>query len=209
MSIRAILYDLDGVLVDACEWHYEALNRALLDVAGTKIERGEHETIYNGLPTKRKLQSLVDIGRIKASDVEKVSSLKQVYTTDTINQLAQPDPVKIELHEFVTQHVGIPIVCVTNSIRATAKLMLERTGQLRYMNFLVSNEDVRQPKPRAEGYIASMVRLSSLPHQTLIIEDSDTGIHAAMDSCANVVRVEDATQVTKESVARYLKEFSR
>lgn len=209
MSIRAVLYDLDGVLVDACEWHYEALNRALWDVAGVKIEREEHETIYNGLPTKRKLQSLVDIGRIQASDVDKISSLKQTYTTDTINQLARPDPVKIELHEFVTQYVGIPIVCVTNSIRSTAKLMLERTGQLRYMNFVVSNEDVRYPKPRAEGYITSMVRLSVLPHQALIIEDSDTGIHAAIESCANLVRVQNATQVTKESIARYLKEFSR
>lgn len=119
MSIRAILYDLDGVLVDACEWHYEALNRALREVSGTQIEREEHETTYNGLPTSRKLQCLATVGRIKVSDVGRISELKQLYTSQTINELARPDPIKIELHEFVTQDVGIPIACVTNSIRAT------------------------------------------------------------------------------------------
>ncbi len=209
MGIRAILYDLDGVLVDACEWHYEALNRALQRIVGIEIGREEHLTTFNGFPTKKKLQFLVDLGRIPADQVSAIEALKQSLTVRMINELARPDPIKVELHEFVTRDVGIPIGCVTNSIRSTAKQMLDRTGQLKYMSLLVSNEDVRFPKPKAEGYIQSMVRLSSPPSQTLIIEDSDTGIKAAMDSCANVVRVSGAAEVTRESVSRYLREFDR
>jgi beta-phosphoglucomutase len=52
--IKAILYDLDGVLVDTTEWHYDALNEALMEVAGFTIERNEHLNIFNGLPTKKK-----------------------------------------------------------------------------------------------------------------------------------------------------------
>src|SRR5258708_12894956 len=57
MKIKAILFDLDGVLVDATEWHYEALNRAL-GLFGYNIARFEHLTTYNGLPTRKKLEML-------------------------------------------------------------------------------------------------------------------------------------------------------
>jgi len=185
------------------------LNRALQEVAGTQIEREEHEQLFNGLPTLKKLELLTSFGRVNRADFDRIFELKQQYTIQTINDLARPDQVKIDLHEFVTQGVGIPIACVTNSIAATAKLMLERTGQLKYMSFLVTNEDVRLPKPAAEGYIQAMVRLSTQPTKTLIIEDSDKGVQAAMASCANLVRVDGIAQVTRENIARYLKEFDR
>jgi beta-phosphoglucomutase-like phosphatase (HAD superfamily) len=57
MKIKAIIFDLDGVLVDATEWHYEALNRAL-GLFGYTIARYEHLTTYNGLPTRKKLEML-------------------------------------------------------------------------------------------------------------------------------------------------------
>mgnify|MGYP000288861841 CR=1 FL=1 len=56
--IKAILYDLDGVLVDATEWHYESLNDALKDVAGFIIKRDEHISTFNGIPTIKKLEIL-------------------------------------------------------------------------------------------------------------------------------------------------------
>ena len=50
--IKAILYDLDGVLVDATEWHYESLNEALKEISGFEISRLEHIQTFNGLPTQ-------------------------------------------------------------------------------------------------------------------------------------------------------------
>ena len=55
--IKAILFDLDGVLIDATDWHYEALDRAL-SIFGYKISREDHFKIYNGLPTNEKLKLL-------------------------------------------------------------------------------------------------------------------------------------------------------
>ncbi len=56
-KITAVLFDLDGVLVDATEWHYEALNRAL-GLFGYSISRHDHLSTYNGLPTRKKLEML-------------------------------------------------------------------------------------------------------------------------------------------------------
>ena len=56
-KIKAVIFDLDGVLVEAKEWHYLALNKALKHF-GFKIDRIEHLTTYDGLPTKVKLNRL-------------------------------------------------------------------------------------------------------------------------------------------------------
>ena len=53
-KIKAIVFDMDGVLIDAKEWHYEALNRAL-GLFGYGISRYDHLSRYDGLPTRRKL----------------------------------------------------------------------------------------------------------------------------------------------------------
>jgi beta-phosphoglucomutase len=57
MKIKAIIFDMDGVLVEAKEWHYKALNRAL-ELFGYQISRYDHLTTYDGLPTSKKLEML-------------------------------------------------------------------------------------------------------------------------------------------------------
>ena len=46
--IECVLFDLDGVLVDACDWHYKSLNKALMDMGHSAINEEEHITKYNG-----------------------------------------------------------------------------------------------------------------------------------------------------------------
>ena len=54
--IRGVVFDMDGVLIEAKDWHYEALNRAL-GLFGFGISRYEHLTTYDGLPTRCTLSS--------------------------------------------------------------------------------------------------------------------------------------------------------
>ena len=56
-EIRAVVFDMDGVLIDAREWHYEALNEAL-ELFGFTIDRESHLTRFDGLPTRDKLKAL-------------------------------------------------------------------------------------------------------------------------------------------------------
>ena len=53
--IKAILFDMDGVLIDAKEWHYEAFNKAI-NLFGLQISRYDHLRTFDGLPTKEKLK---------------------------------------------------------------------------------------------------------------------------------------------------------
>ena len=195
--IKAILYDLDGVLVDATEWHYEALNDALKEVAGFIIKRNEHITTFNGIPTMKKLEILCEQGRLNKSMFEEIWEKKQEKTFGVIEKYGFTDSNKIRLHE---QTKNLRKVCVTNSIKKSALLMLEKTGQLQYMDFVISNEDVSIPKPSSEGYDMAIKKLNITPKECMIIEDSPKGIEAAIQSKSHVYEVSGYNEVTLENI---------
>lgn len=198
--MKAILYDLDGVLVDACQIHYQALNRALREsVFNIEISRSEHEANFNGLPTNQKLNKLFQARKIKPGGQGNphwnfINSRKQKYTLDAIAEL-ELDAQKVELHKEVKK-IGLSIGCVTNSIRVSAETMLRNTGQLEFIDVLISNQDVSQGKPSPEGYFKAMEILQMVPHDCLIVEDSILGLEAARATGAAVLSVRNATEVT-------------
>jgi len=204
--IKAILYDLDGVLVDATEWHYESLNDSLQEVAGFRISRMEHVTTFNGLPTIKKLEILENQGRIKRSMFDDIWSKKQEKTIDVIQKSSFNDEVKCRLHKNTKNYEK---VCVTNSIRKTGLLMLEKTGQLQYMKKVISNEDVSEPKPSPEGYLKAVSELKLKPKECMIVEDSEKGIEAAKKSGANVYVVSGYHEVTLENILNKINYFNK
>jgi len=199
---EAVLFDLDGVLVDACEWHYISLNKALFQVVGKKISRQDHITTYNGLPTKVKLKIL----GISELDAQKVWNLKQELTMKTIDENSCILDEKIELHLFLKTN-NIKVCCVTNSIRETAELMLKKTGQLEFMEFILANEDVENNKPHPDCYNLAVEMMDANPKNVIIVEDSQKGIQAAIASVAeNVWEVDNPSKVTLENYKRYIDE---
>jgi beta-phosphoglucomutase len=194
---KAVLFDLDGVLVDACDWHYEALNRALYEVAEYKISREDHESTYNGLPTKVKLNMLIEEGVLQEKDLESISDLKQKFTIEVINELCTRDQEKVDM-VLALKSSGWKVACVTNSIRKTTKLMLSKTGILHYMDVIITNEDIAKAKPDPEGYIKALKLLEADPDLSIIVEDSPKGLEAAYGTGCEVIEVENATQVTRE-----------
>jgi len=203
--IKALLYDLDGVLVDATEWHYESLNEALQKVSGFKLSRMEHLATFNGLPTMRKLEILEDQGRVKKDVFEEIWNIKQEKTIKVIKNSAFIDEVKVRLHEGTKKYRKI---CVTNSIRETAILMIEKTGQKDYFQEIISNEDISKPKPDPEGYIKAISSLKLKPQECMIIEDSEKGIEAAKKSGSWVYEVSGYYEVTLENILNKINYFN-
>jgi HAD superfamily hydrolase (TIGR01509 family) len=204
--IQCILYDLDGVLVDACEWHYLALNSALKQVCNYEIDYKEHIFDYNGIPTKTKLSILERKGIIKQEQFEQIFILKQQFTKEIIYKNSHIDNYKIKLHLWTKQQ-GIISACVTNAIRETAEIMLKQTGQFDFMEFILSNEDVKENKPSPECYIVAMEKLHLKPENVLIIEDSDKGYKAAVDSCANTYKVKTTYDVVLENIIQEVRKY--
>ena len=203
--IKAILYDLDGVLVDATEWHYESLNEALKEISGFEISRLDHIQTFNGLPTIKKLEILYEQNRVKKDEFNAIWDLKQSKTNEIIEKTASNDETKLRLHEGTKKFKKI---CVTNSIRQTAVLMLDKTGQLPFMDHIISNEDVSDPKPNPEGYVKAINFLQLQPNECLIVEDSPKGIEAAKKSNAHVYEVKGYHDVTLENILNTINQFN-
>lgn len=195
-----ILFDLDGVLVDACDWHYDALNRALTSIGKTPISREDHLNTYNGLPTNVKLKML----GLNDDETRMVWDRKQDLTMDAIRDNASVDPVKIELLSYLCRE-GVRIACVTNSIRKTAEAMLRYTGQYDYIDLLVCNEDVTRNKPYPDCYLYAMQKLNMDPSVCLCVEDSPKGIEAAKASKATVWKVKNSSEVTLKHYKEYVR----
>jgi HAD superfamily hydrolase (TIGR01509 family) len=195
MKIECVLFDLDGVLVDACEWHYNALNEAMNEIVGFQISREDHINKYNGLPTAVKLSML----GIETSTASRIEAVKQMKTLEMIAEYGKIMPEKQELHSYL-KNQGIKIACVTNSIHTTAMAMLRQTDQIKFMNLIVSNGDVQKNKPHPDCYNFAVKTLGVNPSACLCVEDSPKGIEAARASCVpNLWIVSNTSDVTLEN----------
>ncbi len=191
---KLIIFDLDGVLVDACEWHRLALNKALKKVCDYEISLEDHYSTYNGIPTKVKLNILSDKGIISKDKHTEVYDKKQSMTVDIIKENANIRPEKVEMIKRL-KDAGHIVACYTNSIRLTAELMLEKTGVLDLLDCLITNQDVEKSKPNPEGYLFLVDKYNFEKDNVIIIEDSPKGLAAANASGCQVIKVKDPSEV--------------
>jgi HAD superfamily hydrolase (TIGR01509 family) len=200
--IRAVLFDLDGVLVDATEWHYEALNRAL-GLFGFHIARYEHLTTYNGLPTRRKLEMLSVEKGLPRGLHSTISRIKQKYTREEILRQCVPFFEKeFMIHQLKRE--GYRMAVCSNSVRESVELMLHASGLLPLFDFLVSNEDVAKAKPDPEMYLAACAKLGVTPAESVIVEDAEQGAEAARRAGGHLCRVAGFHEVDYERVKRFI-----
>jgi len=200
----AIVFDMDGVLVDARDWHFESLNEAL-KIFGEEISRDEHERRFDGLPTKVKLRMLEDEGRLPAGLATQIESVKQERTLRAAARLCFP---KIE-HLIMLAELkrsGYKIGVATNSIRSSASAMLNFAGVLESLDVLVTNEDVERAKPDPAIYLKACESLGINPNQILVFEDNQYGIAAAKAAGCDVVRVESPSQLNLPFVESWLRD---
>jgi HAD superfamily hydrolase (TIGR01509 family) len=201
--IKLIVFDLDGVLVNARELHYEALNEALMSL-GKKyvINREEHLSLYDGLSTKKKLKLLTEKKGMPTEHHDLIWRLKQEKTLSLINTYRTDKRMKRLLSTLKKR--GYVIMCATNSIRDTAKLQLIRKGLMEHIDILYTNQDVNNPKPHPEIYLKCILKAGVSPRQTLVIEDSHHGRKAALESGSHLCPVVDTEDVTLEKIDSYL-----
>ena len=207
MHIRLIIFDLDGVLIEAKEIHYNTLNEAIADVTkdfSYGIGWDEHLSTYDGLKTNEKLERLTENKRLPRMYHERIWHKKQELT---LKELANV-PANLRLQKLMSslRERGYSIACCSNSIRRSVLTMLSKLGLIEFMDLIISNEDVKNSKPHPEMYWKAMSMMGVLPDETLIVEDSPPGLLAAARSRAHVLRVNNPTDLTIEKILHKLEE---
>lgn len=204
MAIKAVIFDMDGVLIDAKEWHYDALNRAL-SMFGMEISRYDHLVTFDGLPTKEKLKMLSLERGLPPGLHDFVNMIKQKNTMQLIHGCCKPT----FYHEYalaMLERDGYSLAVCSNSVRNSVDVMMQQAALQRYLKFSLSNEDVINAKPDPEIYLTAIEKLKLEPSECLVIEDNEKGIAAAKASGVHVLQVSGVEEVNyiniKDAISR-------
>ncbi|MEN8721593.1 MAG: HAD family phosphatase [Alphaproteobacteria bacterium] len=207
MPIKAILYDMDGVLIDARDWHYEALNDAL-GLFGYTISRESHLTTFDGLPTRKKLEILTHAQGLPEGLHEFLNSLKQSFTMRRVHLCCRPTYIHQRALSAFHQAGYKQAVC-SNSVRGSVTSMMELSGLDTYLDTIVSNEDVANAKPHPEMYQKAMEVLGVHPHESLILEDNEHGIQAAIASGGHLLKIGSPNDVSYGNIKQRIAEIDQ
>ena len=197
--IKLIIFDLDGVLVEAKNIHFEAFNKALGEYA---ITWDEHLSIYDGLKTNQKLEMLHERKGLPKEYFTTIWGDKQKYTLESLHKLNPSTQLQVCMDLLISQ--GYKIGVCSNSIRKTVLTVLSKFNIIDKFDLILSNEDVKNSKPHPEIYWKAMSSIGVLPDETLIIEDSPVGLQAAVRSHAEVLRVSNTLDLTLNKIENKL-----
>jgi HAD superfamily hydrolase (TIGR01549 family) len=207
VKIKAILFDMDGVLIEAKDWHYDALNKAL-GLFGMGISRYDHVATYDGLPTSKKLNMLSIERGLPKSLHQFISDMKQIYTIEIINNKCK----SVFYHQYALSRLlreGFKLVVCSNAVRSSVELMLNKAQIIEYFEFILSNQDINKPKPDPEIYLSAMNRLKLKPQECLVLEDNDNGVKAAVASGAHLLKIHSIYDVNYKNIHDRITEIER
>ncbi|MDB4342803.1 HAD-IA family hydrolase [bacterium] len=196
------MFDLDGVLVEAKNIHFDALNKALGDYA---ISWNEHLSTYDGLKTFQKLDMLTKEKGLPIEEHQRIWEDKQKYTLQMLGELKPSKSISAAISSLSKN--GYKIACCSNSIRKTVVTVLAKLDIIEYFDLIISNEDVLNSKPHPEMYWTAMSKMKCLPEETLIVEDSPYGLLAAARSKSYILRVKNPKEVTFANLTKKLVEI--
>jgi HAD superfamily hydrolase (TIGR01509 family) len=201
--IKAVIFDMDGVLIDAKDWHYDALNKAL-NHFGFNISRYDHLVTFDGLPTRRKLEMLTREQGLPAKLHGFLNELKQIYTMEIVHARCKP---RFQ-HEYALSHLkaaGYKLAVASNSVRNSVEVMMVKSGLTPYLEAIVSNEDVAKGKPDPEIYLKTLSMLGVSGDETLVVEDNEHGIAAGKAAGAHLMIVQDVNDVTFDNIHKHIR----
>jgi HAD superfamily hydrolase (TIGR01509 family) len=200
-AVRLIIFDLDGVLVESRDLHYEALNRALTEVAGPEfaISRDEHESVYDGLSTNQKLRLLTASKGLAEHLNHAIWTRKQELTEELVRTILRPTQHVLDA-VVALKAMGFPIAVASNCIRSSVRSILEAIGIAPHIDVYVSNEDVAQPKPDPDMYLSVCRAFCVDPSEALVIEDSPKGFEAAARAGCHLMRVHSPADLSIAAV---------
>ena len=170
----AVIFDMDGVLIDSVRFHQQAMNQVLAKY-NIRIENSElrnyigQSVVHQLNQISEKFQTSLDIDTI----VEELKPIKEelqkgIQSKEGVEQLIQL------LHEN-----SIPIAIGTSSTTADTKRKLTDAGIFHNFEILVTHDDVVKHKPDPAVYLAAAEKLRMQPSQCIVIEDAPSGIEAA------------------------------
>jgi HAD superfamily hydrolase (TIGR01509 family) len=184
-DLRAVVFDLDGLLVNTEELYHQ--------VGSELLRRRGHEFLPDlldkmmGRPQSVALRMMIEHHALDATVEQLAQETEEIFRA-LLDARLRPMPGAAELLAAL-EGASIPKAIATSSSRRFASDILNRLGWLARFQFLVCGDEVEHGKPQPDIYLAAARQLNLQPAQVLVLEDSQTGCRAAIAAGAFAVGV--------------------
>ena len=206
--IKLIVFDLDGVLVDSKNIHFNAVNMALSEFDPKYvISMEEHLYKYDGLKTTAKLEILTKDRGLPTDAYAGIQKRKQEITLQMLNNIKISEDIFNVIKQLSED--GYKIACCSNSVRKAVNTVLSKLNIIQFFDLILSNEDVENSKPHPEMYWKTISSLRSTPEETLIVEDSPFGLRAAEKSGSHILRVKSPEEVNSDNIMNTIENINK
>lgn len=196
--IRAIIFDLDGVLADTTKIHFDSLLWAISTHLPVGIEEAMKLVTDDGTTTKHKLIKLQKQLSLTDEVVKLIDTLKQDKTKENLVGISTNDEVIHTIRELKIRNCKLAVA--SNARAENVEIILNTLGIKDQFVEILSNESVSKPKPDPEIFLEVMRRIGVQPYETLILEDSESGIAAANASKAFVLKINSCDETNLENI---------
>jgi len=188
VDIKALIFDLDGVLVDTAKYHYLAWKR-LAEELGFFFSQENNERL-KGVSRVRSLEILLEVGGLQFDEEAKtkLATKKNNWYVDYILKMT-PDEILPGVINFIKEAKNQGLKTAIGSASKNAKTILERTDLLKYFDAIIDGNKVSTAKPDPEVFLLAAAELGVKPDECIVFEDAEAGVEAALNGKMRVVGI--------------------
>ncbi|MEA5618820.1 beta-phosphoglucomutase [Cronbergia sp. UHCC 0137] len=175
-NIRGVIFDLDGVLTDTAEYHYQAWQK-LADEEGIPFNRQANEAL-RGISRRASLMLIIGNRRYSDIQIQEMMERKNDYYIELIQNITPKDllPGAVSLLDDIRQ-AGLKIAI--GSASKNAREVIKRLGIGDQVDIIADGYSVQKPKPAPDLFLYAAQQLGITPRECVVFEDAAAGIQAA------------------------------
>lgn len=196
--IKLIIFDLDGVLADTSEIHFNSLIYSVSTILQISVDEIKSVIRNDGTTTKNKLAILKSKYSLSDSNIRAIDAMKQDLTKNGLKDLVPNEVITHTIKDLKLRKLKLAIG--SNSRKENIELILDVLEIKDQFVEILYNEIIVNPKPDPEIFLTVMNRLNVQPQETLILEDSVSGIAAANASGAYVLKINSCDETNLENI---------
>ena len=176
-KLKAVIFDLDGVITDTSEYHYQAWKR-LADEEGIPFNRDDNDKL-RGVSRGECLKILLNGKRVSAEQFQEMMDRKNEYYVELLRQMTSEN-ILSGAKEIVLELKKRGIKTAIASVSKNTRTVLKGTGIENLFDIVVDGYSVKNTKPAPDIFLYAAKELGVKPEDCAVVEDAEAGIEAAL-----------------------------
>ncbi len=196
MDIKALIFDLDGVVVDTAKYHYQAWKK-LAEELGFFFSENDNERL-KGVSRIRSLEILLEVGGIELDEKTKadLATQKNAEYLEYIMKMT-PEEILPGVPDIIIEAKQKGLKLAIGSASKNAVTILKRVNLLKYFDAIIDGNKVSNAKPDPEVFLNAAKELGVKPGECIVFEDAEAGVEAALNGNFHVVGIGDKQTLNK------------